>query len=258
MRVNKVLTGALCAAAAALMLVNYTAYAGGGYYPYQVPMAPAAQAPGISGGIPQISVVGVGVEYTVPDIAAINIGVRSQADTVTEALALNNSQAIAVRDTLIAQGVKAEDIQTTSFNVLPQSEYIARKATARTYFSVENYVLVTVRKLESLGDILDAVADSGANNIYGITFEKQDKSAAESSARSLAIESARAQAQELAAAAGVELGNLLMVSSTSSYIQQYIGIGGRGSDEAKSATVPIAAGQIQVTAQVSMIFRIKE
>jgi uncharacterized protein len=117
-----------------------------------------------------------------------------------------------------------------------------------------------VRNLDSIGMVLDAVAKSGANNIYGITFDVMDKTKAQSSARVLAVESARTQAQELAAAAGVELGNIIMISSTSGYTQPYYGqgMGGGGGGAAYSQAVPIAAGQMQVTSDVTMTFAIKQ
>ncbi len=235
---------------AALAACNSAVDAGGGN-PNLAPQSPAA--------IPQISVVASGLVYATPDIAYINVGVRSQADTVDEALRLNNAQAAAIKDTMVAQGVDEKDIQTSSFNVFPQSDYDFQGAITRTYFSVENNVYVTVRKLDTLGVVLDAVAKSGANNIYGISFDVQDKTAAQSEARALAVESARQQAQELAAAAGVELGDMLSISTNSSYAQPYfgMGMGGGGAEAAYSQAVPIAAGQMQVNAEVTMVFRIK-
>jgi len=258
MKSNKLLIGVSLVVLAALVACNTAVDAGGGN-PNQVPQSPSAQAPAQQAMIPQISVVGSGLVYATPDIAYINVGVRSQADTVAEALELNNAQATAIKDTMVAQGVDEKDIQTSSFNVYPQSDYDFQGAITRTYFSVENNVYVTVRNLESLGVVLDAVAKSGANNIYGITFDVQDKTEAQSTARTMAVESARMQAQELAVAAGVELGDILSISTYSSYAQPYygMGMGGGGAEAAYSQAVPIAAGQMQVNAEVTMVFRIK-
>ncbi len=258
MKRNKFMIGLSFVVLAALVACNTAVDAGGGN-PNQVPQSPAVQPPAEQAAIQQISVVGSGLVYATPDIAYINVGVRSQADTVAQALELNNAQAIVIKDTLVAQGVDEKDIQTSSFNVYPQSDYDPTGAITRTYFSVENNVYVTVRKLESLGAVLDAVAKSGANNIYGITFDVQDKTEEQSTARSLAVESARDQAQELATAAGVELGEILSISSSSNYAQPYygMGMGGGGAEAAFSQAVPIAAGQMQVNAEVTMVFRIK-
>lgn len=223
--------------------------------------APAADGGSLAAGeaSPQISVVGVGQVYVAPDIATINVGVRSQADSVAEALEQNNAQSNAIKDTLMAQGVDEQDIQTASFNVYPQSDYDFQGIITRTYFSVENNVFVTVRDLGQLGATLDAVAKSGANNIYGISFDVQDKSEAQSTTRGLAVASARQQAQELAEAAGVQLGEIVSISTYSSYPMPYydygMGLGGGAASYAEA--VPIASGQMQITSEVNMVFTIK-
>ena len=222
--------------------------------------APAAQVSSNAASItPQMSVTGSGVVYVVPDIAYINVGVRSQGDTVADAMAANNVQAQAIKDTLVGQGVDEMDIQTTSFNVYPQSDYDYQGVITHTYFSVENNVYVTVRSLDNLGAILDAVADSGANTIYGINFDVVDKTAAQTSARQLAVDSAKTQAQELADAAGVTLGEIQFISSSYSYPNVYsgYGMGGGGAAYAMSDSVPIASGQITVSADVTITFGIK-
>lgn len=221
---------------------------------------PAPQSPAPISSLPQISVVGSGLVYVTPDVAYINVGVRSQADSVAQALELNNGQAKAIKDTLVGEGVDEKDIQTSSFNVYPQSDYGFQGEITRTYFVVENNVYVTVRNLTSLGKVLDAVAKSGANNIYGITFDAQDKTSAQSEARTMAVSSARAQAMELAAAAGVELGDIISISTYASYAQPYYnyGMGGGGGAPVYAESVPIAAGQMQVNAEVTIVFAIKQ
>jgi uncharacterized protein YggE len=78
---------------------------------------------------------------------------------------------------------------------------------------VDNTVFVTLRDLESLGDVLDAVIEAGANSINGIQFDVADRTEALSEARKAAVADARAQAEELAAAAGLELGAIQNIST---------------------------------------------
>jgi uncharacterized protein YggE len=75
---------------------------------------------------------GNGVVYVVPDLAYINVGVHSTGDSVGEAMDANKAQATAIKDTLVAQGVAEGDIQTSSFNVYPQSDYDFQGAVTAT------------------------------------------------------------------------------------------------------------------------------
>jgi len=203
-----------------------------------------------------ITVSGSGQVYVIPDMSYIDIGVRSQGATVIEAIAINNEQATAIQTALMEEGVEEKDIQTSYFNVYQQSDYDYQGNPVNTYYSVENTVNVTVRRLEHLGKILDAAARGGANNIYGVNFDVQDKSEAKSSARNLAVQAAQAQAQELVQAAGFELGDLISISSlpiSTTPFYEY-GIGGGGG---MAESVPIASGQVPINAQVEMTFAIK-
>jgi len=203
-----------------------------------------------------ITATGSGQVYVIPDTGYVNIGVRSKGETVVEAIAVNNNQANAIQTALKEQGIEENDIQTSNFNVYQQSDYDNQGNPTITYYMVENSVYITIRNLDNLGKVLDAVARSGANNIYGVNFDLQDKSDAQSQARKLAVQSAQAQALELAQAAGVELGDLISITTSSSSVTPYYayGIGGGGG---MAESVPIASGQMPIEAQVEMTFAIK-
>jgi len=206
--------------------------------------------------IATITVSGSGQVFVASDLGFIDIGVRSQGATVIEAIAINNEQAKAIQTALIEEGVEEKDIQTSYFNVYQQSDYDFQGNPVNTYYLVENTVHVTVRQLEKLGEILDAAARGGANNIYGVNFDVQDRSEAQSAARELAVQAAQAQAQELVQVAGFELGDLISISSLPISTTPYYGYGiGGGGGMAES--VPIASGQVPINAQVEMIFAIK-
>ena len=103
---------------------------------------------------------------------------------------------------------------------------------ARRYYAVDNTVYVTVRKLESLGALLDTLVKAGANNINSIQFDVADKTAATKQARDAAVKNAKTQAQELAAVAGVTLGDITNISfyesSPSPVMDTFGGKGGGG------------------------------
>ncbi len=156
-----------------------------------------------------LNVTGTGTVYLQPDVARINIGVQTQSPDAGEALAENTTNANAVRQALIAKGVADEDIQTSNFSIYQSINYYAAGGTENeTIFIVENTVSVVVRDLDSLGEILAAVVDQGANTIYGVTFDIENPEAALEQARSLAIADAKSQAEAIAEASGVKLGEI--------------------------------------------------
>lgn len=204
---------------------------------------------------PMISSQGTGKVYLAPDIANVYVGVRSQASDVGTALSQNNTQAAAIATVLKNQGVAAEDIQTTAFNVYPQQNYNPDGTPMATVYVVENTVYIKVRNLSNLGTLLDSVVKAGANTINGISFDVEDHTNAEKEARRLAIEDAKAKAEEIASLTGVTLGKLYSVNVFSSGSPQpvYEAKGGA----AASSTTPIAAGQLVIQMDASLVYMIK-
>lgn len=228
--------------------------------------APLAQASAPAQTTPQqirtLTVSGTCKVMLVPDVAYINIGVHSEAEDVSTALSSNNDLALAIKDALKSEGIEDKDFQTSNFNVYPSDQYDPTTGQyIRRNYAVDNTLYVTVRDIANLGKLLDTTLRAGANNIYGITFDIQNKEAALAQARDLAIADAKAKAEATAATVGVELGQIYSVNVTNtSYVsgvyQSGYGMGG-GGDKALESTVPVSAGQIVVTFDASLVYEIK-
>ncbi len=214
-----------------------------------------------SGGI---SVVGIGQVSGAPDIARVTIGVQTQGADIKAAVAQNNTDMTALVATLKAAGIAEKDIQTSNYSVsaetppvpveAPGTSKSGTSAAAAVTYHVANQVQVTVRDLTKLSDILDKSVDSGANSIYGVSFDLSDTSKLEDQARAAAVADAKSRAEKLAQLEGVTLGSVLQVSEVSSmpgpimYASAY-GKGGGG--------VPIENGSIQVTINLQVTYAIK-
>jgi uncharacterized protein YggE len=213
-----------------------------------------AAAPAASSATRQISASGSGKVYVVPDMAYVYIGVHSEAADVASALADNNTQAQAISEALQAQGVAAEDIQTSAFNVYPQQNYSPEGKALDTIYAVDNTVYVIVRDLSKLGSLLDASVQAGANQINGISFDVADRASAEAQARKIAVDNAKASASELAGLAGVQLGDLLTINVTDSGTPSPM----YAADSARaSAGATIAAGQLVIQVDANLSYEIK-
>ena len=205
-----------------------------------------------------IRVSGSGEVAVVPDIAYINIGVHSEAEDVSSALEANNTQATKLTEALQAEGIEAKDIQTTNFNVYPQTRYDNMGQPVGTSYVVDNTVYITVRDLTKLGKLLDSAISAGANNIYGISFDIADKETVLAQACELAIKDAEAKAKSVATVAGVTLGQILSIDvSTPTYTQPYYGYGMGGGAEGLKTSVPVSAGQIVVTYTATLNYAIE-
>jgi uncharacterized protein YggE len=206
-----------------------------------------------------INVTGNAQVILAPDIAYISIGVHSEAKSATEAVVNNNTQTQAVIDAIKGQGVDAKDIQTTNFSVYQQEKYSPSGEDLGAYFMTDNTVYVTMHDISKIGDILDASINAGANNIYGITFDVQDKETALASGRDQAMADAKSQAEELAKAAGATLGTVQSISYYNSaptpiyYDTKAAAPAGVGG----GSSVPVSAGQLTLTVSVSVTYALK-
>lgn len=206
-----------------------------------------------------LSVSGTGTANLTPDIAYVTVGVHTEKLTAAEAVAENNAQTEKVIQSLIDFGIEAKDIRTTSFSIWPMDKYdpsTGMPSGEKTY-AVDNSVYVTVRDLETLGDLLDTVIQAGANTVGSIQFDVADKDKAMAPARDAAVKDASAKAQELAASAGVELGELISVSYMDTPVYPIFDGRGGGNAAAEAAAVPIQPGQLTFTVTVNQSYEIK-
>jgi uncharacterized protein YggE len=205
-----------------------------------------------------ITTTGLGVIELEPDMASIDIGVTHQSRVAEEALVLTSEALTSVIARLEEAGIAPRDMQTQGLSLqpvwsrqAPNSETPSRI----TGFVARNGLLIRVRDLTALGEILDTVVEDGANTFNGLRFSVQDPAEAIAAARAEAVEEAMTKARQLAAAAGVTLGP----------VQSIIENGGppapRMMDMAAarmSSNTPVAAGEVSLSAQVTMVFSILE
>lgn len=211
-----------------------------------------------------ISVSGEGTIYLAPDIATVTLGVETQ-DTDPLAAQQQNSAAIAdVISAVTALNVDEADIQTLRFNMHPMQHWTEDRGVITTGYTVSNHISVTVRNLDSVGEILAVATTAGANAASSIVFEISDSAAAYNEALALAVENAVSKAQAIADALGVNLGSVISVSESGvqavrpfpvmamadAAFEVDMGFG------ARAAGVPVQAGELTVNAQVHVTFSI--
>ena len=165
-----------------------------------------------------ITVVGQGSATMEPDIARVSVGVETSAETISEAVTENEAQMAAVLAALEAAGIEKKDIQTANYSISldrypePMPRVEPASGEPQPQYRVSNMANVIVRDLDTVGDVLDAVVEAGANNIWGISFALEDPTEAQAEARADAIDNAAARAEALAELSGVTLGPVMSIS----------------------------------------------
>lgn len=205
----------------------------------------------------RLTVSGVGTAEVVPDMARISLGVTKDAKQAAEALDAVARVAQAIFDQLAEQGVEARDMQSSQVNLSPQYDYNRNSDAPPKLigFRANTMVSVRVRDLDQLGAIMSAVTADGANQLSGLQFDVQDRKAAEDIARTNAVKDAMSRAKVLAEAAGLTLGDVISIHEGGGH--QPSPVYGRMMMESAKADMPIAAGELEIGAGVTMVFELQ-
>jgi uncharacterized protein YggE len=209
-----------------------------------------------------ITVVGQGSVRIKPDVAQVSIGVETSAETVSQAVQDNKTQMESIMAALTQAGIADKDIQTMNYSIqfdrypqpMPASTG-TESGTAAPVYRVSNMVNVTVRDLDKVSTVLDAVVEAGANNIWGVNFSLEDQTKAQADARANAITDAKARAQALADLNGVKLGPVMSVSEVISGGSYPVAV--PMAEKAAVGAGPISPGELEVSYQVQVSYFIE-
>lgn len=202
---------------------------------------------------PYLSVYGSGTAHAAPDVAFVTLGVTTTGRRAQDATDQNAATTQRVVAAMKDQGVAPKDIQTSNYSLQPLYKNNDAAAGIQGY-TVSNTVHATVRKTADAGKVIDAGLSAGANTVQGVSFGLEDRAAAEQEALTEAVREARTKADTMAKAAGVQLGGVLRIEGGAAGPRPLeAGVG--GVMFARAAT-PIEAGELTVTANVTILYRI--
>jgi hypothetical protein len=224
-----------------------------------LPMSAIAQTPPRT-----LSVTGDAEASAVPDMATVNLGVAAEAPTAAEATDQASAAMTAILAELTALGIDAVDVQTSGLRLSPRYATTVLGNTdysTVTSYSAANELQIKVRDLSALGGLLSTVIGTGANTLNGVAFGLQDSASLLDEARLAAVAEAQRRAALYAGAAGLTLGDIVQLNENgySGYqpLQSAMMRDGAVS-ESLSYDVPVAQGQITVSANVAMIYALVE
>jgi uncharacterized protein YggE len=205
-----------------------------------------------------ITVCGHGKANTRPDQARIQAGVFAQASSADDARARAAQAMSAVLAALKSNGVAAADIQTDYFSITPQYSYES-SGPRQIGYQASNNVTVTLRDVNAVGKVADAVTAAGGNNVVvsGIQFSAGDPSQAQAQAEASALDDAHQQAEHIASGAGVSLGSPVSIQVGGCGQQQQPIVYAGAAQAAGAPSTPIQPGLVNVEVDVAVVYAIK-
>jgi len=204
-----------------------------------------------------ISVGGIGRITTVPDVADVRVGVMITRTKVRDAQAAAATAMQAVIAALRKAGIADKDVQTTSLSLQPVYDYSSNGTPPKlTGYQIVNAVQATVRKLDTISDVIDGALAAGATTLDGITFRVDDPAAAEAQARDAAMKNARAKADALAKAAGVSITGVSSITEQSGSTPVPVPYLAGAAATDKAAATPVQVGTNEVDVSVSVVYLI--
>jgi uncharacterized protein YggE len=209
---------------------------------------------------PTLEAMGLGRASAPPDTMVVTLNIRTDGESAAATMDEASLRAQQLLDTARAQGVAAEDLQTTNVSVFPRFDEDGRRIVG---YSADNTFTVRYRDLSTAGRLLDELFGTGGDfvRLYDVSLLLDDRTSVLAEARSDAVERARAQAEQLAESAGVELGEVLRVSEVPFGIPLGGGdmsafAAGRAAAQDAAVPVPIAPGSQEVAVQVTVEYAI--
>jgi uncharacterized protein YggE len=205
---------------------------------------------------PSITVVGSGTAAARPDTAEVSAGVVTQAATAAQALAQNSAAMDKVLKAVTALGIADRDVQTTSFNVVPQRRQGRQEPQPPEIvgYEVSNQARIKVRDLAVLGRLLDTLVGQGANALGGVSFSVGEPAPVLDQARAKAMADARHKAEVYVQAAGLTLGPVLSIREAVAAVPRPFAEMPRAM---AASAVPVAPGEQEFQASVTVTYGLR-
>lgn len=233
-----------------------------------------------SGGVAQgqeripentLMVQGQGAVKARPDSFDLSISVITEAKTAEAARQANAQKMSAIIQRLKALNIPKLTLQTTGFRVYPIREPINPEERARRNlpgqivgYGASNTLRVTLEEgspdtlAEHASRVMDTATAAGASQVSGIRFYLSQNAPSHQEALTLAVAQARQMAQAIAQAAGVTLTGIFNIEtySQATPMRQSMALGSAA--KAEQMDTPVEAGELDVTASVTIRFDFRD
>ncbi|MEB3054161.1 SIMPL domain-containing protein [Bacillus pseudomycoides] len=198
-----------------------------------------------------ITVQGEGVIKAKPNVVVLTIGIRTDNKDVKQAQEENAIQSKQLLAALKQIGIADKDIETISYTITPQYEYINEKALLQGY-RVEHLYEITVLNVQKAGEVYDIAVTNGANVARGLRFRISHPNAYYQQALLQAVQHAQEKARTIASSYNLNINPvpLSLVEESAQTPREFMS---QATLHAQAAP-PIQSGELEIISNVRAIF----
>jgi uncharacterized protein YggE len=226
-------------------------------------VALAAQTP--PGAVPReaaawqtVSVTGTGRVSLTPDRAGFTVGVQTLAPSLTAATQENAARMTAILGALRQAGATDRELRTTGLSIYPQMAPEPGNKPRIVAYQVSNNLTVTRDDVATIGKLLEAAVQAGANTVSGVNFTVKDSARGRDSGLQAAFAEAKAKADVLARAAGRTVGRALAITEGGAALPGPMPMYRRAEmAQAASYAAPVESGAEEIAFTVSVVFELQ-
>lgn len=209
---------------------------------------------------PTVTVSGEGTVTTQPDRAVVRFGVVTRAETAPEARTNNATAAKNAMNAVRDLDVPEEKMRLESLRLQPRYEYNDENDRRELVgYEATRQAVVELDRPDVLPQLVADVVEGGANRLDNIDYQLSDRSRFRDEALREAAQSARDKAGLLAETLGADLGPVRTINEQNfdfvrprpqpARMQM-----AKTADAAQAEPEAYAAGEIEVSAQVQVVF----
>ena len=212
-----------------------------------------------------ISISAQGEASRTPDTADISAGVVTEAEESNEAMKANAEQMEKLMKAIKKAGIDEKDVQTSGISLMPRYSYPDNSAGSPnrpdrqiTSYIARNTVSITVRQLDDLSKVIDALAAAGANQIHGPSFSIGEPEPLLAEAREKALQQARARAESYAEALDTKVRRIVNISEGSHGSMPRPMMRAEMASAKDTASTPVAPGETTVSVNLELVFELEK
>jgi uncharacterized protein YggE len=203
---------------------------------------------------PSVTAQGEAVITAEPDQAQIDIGVLTQARTAPDATKENAEKLGRVLAQIKKLLVKDDEVKTTGYSLNPNYRYPQGGKPEITGYTAANVLQIRTGNLDSVGKLIDAGMQAGANQINRLVFTLKDEHSAQVQALRMAAQKAQSKAEEMAGSLGLKVVRVLSLTENERGVRPIIAQtrGMQAEALSSAAPTPVEAGTIEVRSSVTL------